>query len=178
MLDLRHAVGTIAAAPTASRALKAALAYVRERFLGAVVFEVHERSISVWAAAGGAADTAGLQRFMVRLDEASTLAFLAREAALLQGRPGESDIDRQLAKLVTGQQDAYGLSLSIAVSGQVRFILYGSEPWIDQAQAQRELEVIGEELSRTLCRLDRDDEWSRQTDTEPGRKKRSSRPRA
>ncbi len=157
-LDLRHTIQAIDMAPNEERAVKAALGYLRERFVGGVAFEVGMRSVEVWAAVGTVADTAGLQRYLVRIDEASTLAFLAREAAFLQGRPDRrgNDAERALARLVSGNEGAYGQSISVAVGGRVRYVLYGCEPMVDAAQTARELEIVAEALSRALRRIDRD----------------------
>jgi len=167
VIDLRHAVDTIAAASTASAALKAALRYLGERFVGAVVFEVRDRSVAVWATAGGVADVGGLTQFMVQIDEACSLAFLAREAALVQGCPGSAALDRRLARLVAGEEQAYGVSLSVVVGGRVRYILYASEPWVDRRQAQRELELLGARLAHTLHRIEVDATWAHQAPASP-----------
>jgi hypothetical protein len=155
-VEMRHVIRSLHIATTDAGALKAALSFLTGRYAGAVVFSVGDRAVNVWAAAGRIADPDGLQRFIVRLDESSILGFLARESALLQGAAGESRADRQLAQLVAGAEGAFELSLSIAVSGRVRYIVCGFEPVLSRDQATRELELLGSELSRALSRLDRD----------------------
>lgn len=133
-------------------ALKCALDFLATRFAGGVVFEVAGGAARVWGAAGTIADPRGLQAFFVALDDACALAFVAREAALVRGAPGRSGPDRALARLVAGVEGAYALSLSVAVGGGVRYILYGAQPRGSADRAAADLELVGAELARALAR--------------------------
>jgi hypothetical protein len=146
-------LGLIRGAGRAQDVLELLLHYVGARFEGAVIFRRDGEILVPWLGVD-VLHPRGLDALAVPVEDASVLAHLAKQPAIMTGPLSGTEIDQKVARLLVGNPYCQALAVSIVIGVEVRYVLFACRDGGAGPADKHEYRALLREIAERLSRLD------------------------